>query len=407
MRILLLTQLFQPEPNHLKGLNFARGLANMGHEIEVLTGFPNYPQGYIYPGYRQRWRFKEIMEGIPVIRVPLYPSHNSSGLLRFINYVSFMLTATAPGLFSVQRPDVVHVYLGPATLAVPAMVLRLLLRVPYILDIQDLWPESVTSSGMLKIPGGGKIIDLLCRITYRYASKIIVLSPGYKSRLEMRGVDPAKIEVIYNWSDETVISNRSCHEEVLKRFDQDGRFKLIYAGNLGPLQALDAVLEAAALLKTRNSLVRLTFVGDGAEADQLKKKALERALTNVDFIPRQSPSVAACLIAAADAALVHLRDDDLGRIGIPQKVQAYMALGIPVLLAMKGDAADLISRAEAGVVSDPENPESIAAAIDALCRMPREEKERLGRNGRAFYKKTCSFEVGLRRTAAVLFESRS
>ncbi len=371
--------------------------------MEVLTGFPNYPEGKIYPGYRQSLRFQEVRDGIRIIRVPVYPSHNSSGMARAANYMSFMSTSIVPGLFRIKKPDVVHVYQGPATLALPAMILRLLFKVPFVLDVQDLWPDSVISSGMLKLSGVVGILDFWCRLTYTYAAKIVVLSPGYKKALVARGVEPDKIEVVYNWCDEKAAADEARRNQVHDRLAPNGQLVVVYAGNMGPVQALSAVIDAAGILQEHGSGIRFVLVGDGADVEKLKRRAGEMALKNVEFIPRQSPEMARCFIEEADAVLVHMKDDGLGRMGIPQKTQAYMAAGRPIIMAVKGDASELVLRAHAGIVCDSENPESIASAVKTLSRMPEEERESLGRNGRKFYEEHLSFRIGVRRMAG-LFE---
>ncbi|NLH77460.1 MAG: glycosyltransferase family 4 protein [Acidobacteria bacterium] len=405
MRILLLTQLFQPEPNQLKGLDFARELERRGHEVEVLTGFPNYPKGRIYPGYRQKFLFKEFLSGISVIRVPVYPSHNRSGFARALCYLSFAVTSVFPGLFGIRRPDVVHVYQGPATLALPAMFLRLVLGVPYVLDIQDLWPDSVGSSGMMKAGWLMAILRAWSRLTYSLARRILVLSPGYKAALAGRGVEAQKVDIVYNWSDESPIAEPCGLERIRTRVRRDGFFNVVYAGNVGPVQALGSVIEAAEILERKGAKIRFVFVGDGADLDNLKNRARTLALTNIDFIPRQPRDLARGYIRVADAVLVHLKDDDLGRLGIPQKTQAYMAAGRPIIMAVRGDAAELVRKADAGFLCEPEDPVSIASAVERLSSLPEEERERYGRNGRDFYYENLSFRAGVERTLAAYRES--
>jgi glycosyltransferase involved in cell wall biosynthesis len=397
MRILMITQLFQPEPNHLKGLAFAKELVRLGHEVEVLTGFPNYPGGKIYPDYRQRWYQRETIEGISVIRVPLFPNHSSSGFLRILCYLSLAFTACIPGLFVVRHPDVVHVYQGPATLALPAIMLWLLRSVPYILDIQDLWPESVTSSGMLTMPALTFFINKWCGLAHWLAKKIIVLSPGYKRLLLARGVEATKIEVVYNWCDESQMYALAGEKKNDDPFGLSGRFTIVYAGNLGRVQALDAVLEVAYLLYREHSDILFVFVGDGIDAERLKGITFERGLDNVHFIPRQPASEIRAILEKADALLIHLRDDPLCRVGIPQKTQAYLAAGRPIIVAVKGDAADLVIEAQAGMFCEPECPTSIAAAIIRLHNLSSVERMQMGYNGMAYYKKHLAFTVGVKR----------
>lgn len=396
MKILLITQLFQPEPNHLKGLAFAQELKRLGHSVEVLTGFPNYPGGKLYPGYRQSWRMWEELDGIPVIRVPLFPDHSSSGLRRILCYVTLALSACLPGLALVQRPDVVHVYQGPATLALPAMLLRIIFGIPFVLDVQDIWPDSVLSSGMFRYPSAKRWLDAWCGLTYALASKIVVLSPGYRSTLMERGVPAAKLEVVYNWCAE--IPNRSLSDVESKAdsFGLRGYFNVVYAGNLGRVQALESVVRAAGLLQQSHPEIHFVFVGDGVDANFLKQISADEAISNVSFIPRQPVGQVGVILDQADALLIHLRDDPLCRIGIPQKTQAYLAAGRPVVMAVKGDACELINKAQAGIVCEPENPRSIAEAVLALYRMSEAQRCLMGQNGAAYYRKYLSFERGSR-----------
>lgn len=397
MRILMITQLFQPEPNHLKGLAFAKELVRLGHEVEVLTGFPNYPGGKIYPGYRQRLWQRETLEGIPVLRVPLYPDHSGSGLRRMLCYLSLALTACLPGLLLARRPDVVHVYQGPATLALPAMLLRLLRGVPYVLDVQDLWPESVTSSGMLALPRLTFLLHKWCDLTLRLSRRVVVLSPGYRRVLGERGVPERKVEVVYNWCSETPDCPAPAGAAGEDRFGLGGRFTVLYAGNLGRVQALDAVLGAAALLRQSHPEVLFALVGDGVDTERLKALAGRQGLDNVRFIPRQPVAQIGTLLAWAEALLIHLRDDPLCRVGIPQKTQAYLAAGRPVLVAVQGEAAQLVLRARGGLACQPEQAESIAQAVRDLAALSPRQREEMGQNGRSYYERHLAFAVGVKR----------
>ncbi len=402
MRILMITQLFQPEPNHLKGLAFAKELRHMGNEVEVLTGFPNYPGGRVYAGYRQKWRVREVVDGVSILRVPLFPDHSNSGLRRFLCYMSLAFTMCIPGCFLVRRPDVVHVYQGPATLALPALLLRLLLGVPYVLDIQDMWPDSVLSSGMLKFRSARGVLNFWCNLTYRLAKKITVLSPGYKNLLVERGVPASKIEVVYNWCDEAQMLNSSGSNSKVDPYGLAGRFNVIYAGNLGPVQALDSVIEAAGLLQESFPNLQFVFVGDGIDCARLKRLVASQNINNVKFVPRQPIDKIGEILEKADALLIHLRDDPLCRVGIPQKTQAYLAVGRPIIMAVHGDASDLVKQTNSGIVCVPQNAESIARAVEDLLRMPPEKRSLMGQNGKVFYEKHLSFHVGVNRMAAII-----
>lgn len=389
----MLTQLFQPEPNHLKGLAFAREMIRLGHSVEVLTGFPNYPGGRIYAGYKQSWRMREFLDSVPIIRVPLFADHSSSPLRRILCYFSLALSTFVPGMFLVKKPDVVHVYQGPSTLAFPAMMLKMFFGVPYVLDVQDLWPESLLGSDMLKFKGLASILHVWCDLTYLMADKIIVLSPGYKQAIIQRGVPAEKIEVVYNWCDGSQEA-ATVMEEESDPFSLNGRFNVIYAGNLGRVQALDAVIAAAALLGNEYPDLRIIFVGDGVDSERLKHIVETEKISNVRFIPRQPVERVGEILKKADALLIHLRDDPLCRIGIPQKTQAYLASGRPIIMAVRGDAAELLERAGAGVTCEQENPHSIVAAIRYMIKLSPEERDIMGGNGRRFYGESLCFAIG-------------
>lgn len=403
----MITQLFQPEPNHLKGLAFAKELVRQGHEVEVLTGFPNYPGGQIYPGYRQRIWQRETTDGISIIRVPLYPDHSSSGLRRILCYISLAFSASIPGLFLVRKPDVVHVYQGPATLALPAIILRLLRKVPYVLDVQDLWPESVTSSGMLKSRFLTSALTKWCDFANRLAAKIVVLSPGYKETLINRGVSATKVDIVYNWCDESQVHKTDGVTVSVDHLGFEGRFSVVYAGNLGRVQALDSVLEAAELLSNDYPDVIFVFVGDGVDALRLKELANAKKLKNVLFVPRQPVSEIGSILRRAAALLIHLQDDPLCRVGIPQKTQAYLAMGRPLIAAVRGNAASLVEESKAGVTCEPTNPESIAAAVIRLRNMPENERAGMGNNGLKYYEEYLSFSVGVQKMNELLSEAAS
>lgn len=402
MKILMLTQLFQPEPNHLKGLAFAKEMIRLGHSVEVLTGFPNYPGGKIYAGYKQSWYMRELLDAVTVIRVPLLADHSRSTLKRMLCYVSFAFSACIPGIFLVKRPDIVHVYQGPATLALPAIVLKLFLGVPYVLDVQDLWPESVIGSGMLKrFRYLSSILHFWCDLTYHFATKIVVLSPGYKQAIMQRGVPAEKIDVVYNWCDDFQESVPE-EEADTNPFGLNGYFNVIYAGNLGCVQALDSVVKAAELIKDEFPNLRMIFVGDGVAKERLKKLVDDGNISNVRFIPRQPVERIGAILKKSDALLIHLRDDPLSQIGIPQKTQAYLAAGRPIIMAMRGDAANLLKNACAGVTCEQENPESIATAIRTLIQMTPEERNNMAINGRQYYVDNLSFSVGSRQMENIL-----
>lgn len=403
MRILLITQWFQPEP-HFMGLPFARELVKLGHEVQVLTGFPNYPGGKLYNGYRIKLLQREDMEGIPVLRVPLYPSHDRSSIGRIANYLSFAFSAAIIGPWAIKSADVAYVYHPPLTVYLPAFVIRLLRRIPLVYNIQDLWPDTLLATGMLNSPFGLKLVNKLCNFVYRSADKIVVLSPGFKQTLSSRGVPANKIEVIYNSCDDAVIHPVRPSHQLKSKLGLSDRFNVMFAGNIGKAQALAAVIDAAGIVAAKSPQIQFVFVGDGVEIEHLKQKVKEMGVGNVLFVPRQPQSKIAAFLSLADVLLVHLKDDPLFRITIPSKIQAYMAAGRPILVGVRGDAADLVEKAKAGLKCEPENPQSIANAICQLQAIPKTKLTAMGENARGFYEKELSFRIVTKRYERI-FES--
>lgn len=395
MRILLLSQFFDPEPT-LKGLAFASGLARRGHEVEVLTGFPNYPGGRVYPGYRLKPVQRETIEGVRVVRVPLYPSHDSSAVRRSTNYASFAAAAALAGPLLTRKPDVVYAYHPPASIGLPAMAQRFAKRAPIVLDIQDLWPDTLAATGMLSSGPALRAIDWWCRACYRAATRIAVLSPGFKRALIDRGVDAGKIDVVYNWCDESrTFSKRDGVRDL--PFDRTGRFVVTFAGTMGFAQGLDVVLDAAKLLAASCPDVMFVLVGGGVDRPRLAAAAIAAQLHNVVFLePRPMEEIDAVL-QASDALLVHLKPHPLFEITIPSKTQAYMAAGRPILMGCNGDARGLVEDAGAGVAFEPGNGTALAGAIMALIRLGPNATRAMGDAGRSFYRRELSMEVGIAR----------
>ncbi|MBB6017763.1 sugar transferase [Deinococcus radiopugnans] len=392
MRILLITQWFDPEPS-FKGLLFAQELRRQGHQVEVLTGFPNYPGGKVYPGYRVRPFQREIMDGIPILRVPLYPSHDGSGVKRALNYLSFAAAASIGTLF-VSRPDVAYVYHPPATVSLPAMVLQALRRVPFVYDIQDLWPDTLAATGMMENAAVLKGVGGWMNQVYRQAAHITVLSEGFKERLQQRGVPENKLSVIPNWTDEGQIDLAAPDPARARELGFEGRFNVVFAGTMGKAQALDTVLEAAELLQISQPTARFVMIGGGVEVERLQAQTLERQLSNVVFLPRRPPSEIGEILNLADALLVHLKDDPLFSITIPSKTQAYLMVGKPILMGVRGDAAQMVEDAGAGYAFEPQHPQTLADAVERLIGMTASERDHMGVSGQAYYWQKLSLEVG-------------
>lgn len=405
MRILLLTQWFQPEP-FFKGLPLAAELQARGHDVQVLTGFPNYPGGKLYPGYRVRPWQREVFQGVSVTRVPLYPSHNKRPFPRSLNYLSFAASAASLGPCLVRSPDVVYVY-NLVTLGVAAGLLRLLHRCRLVLDVQDLWPESITGSGMLgsrtvETSWSLRLLSRWCRREYRRPDRVVVQSPGFKQDLMERGVPGQRIKVIYNWCDESQELPSNPTGDWASDFAADGRFHVLFAGTMGVMQGLDVVVAAARKLQQTAPDICFVLAGDGVEKERLEHES--QGLTNIRFIGRQRPEEMGNLYASADALLVHLKDVPSHLITIPSKTQAYLFAGKPILCGVAGDTADLVRLADAGIAFQPDDVDSLVDAVTKVSTATRQQRQAWGDNGREYYQRHLCFHEGVSHLEEVFTE---
>ena len=393
MKIMLLTQWFDPEPA-FKGLAFARQLIKESFSVEVVTGFPNYPTGKIYPGYKLHLLQREYIDDVQITRVPLYPSHDSSAFKRILNYTSFGLSSLIYGLFWAKKPDVIYVYHPPLTTAISAIIIRFFKKVPVVYDIQDMWPDTLAATEMLKNKKLLALIGRICLWVYKHADKIVVLSPGFKALLIQRGVQEDKIQVIYNW----------CHEDALKSINQTSQLRLspyklniLFAGNIGYAQGLDAIVRAAEKLSHLALDVAFVLLGNGVALKTLKDKIKAKNLNNIICLPAVPMHEVSAYLNAADILLVHLKDNPLFSVTIPSKTQAYMAIGKPILMAVRGDAAELVKTAECGITASPEDAENIVSTILKFIEMSEDERRLMGEKGQAYYFKHLSLDVGVKK----------
>lgn len=400
MRIVYVSQWFEPEPNNSKTEAFLNELVAEGAQLTVLTGFPNYPGGKLYPGYRIRPFQREMLMGFEVHRVPLYPSHSRSSIGRIANYLSFFLSSLTYGLINGRKFDLAYVYHPPITVGLSAGLWGWLWRVPFVIEIQDLWPDSVAASDMAGTAVLSRLIQLVCNFVYRRAARIVVQCPGMKQKLLERGVPDEKVVVIYNWTDEKAFAGPA--ELSVPFLNAPDRFKLIYAGNFGRAQNCETLIRAVALAGKRLPKLQLLMIGDGVEEKRLRLLLAELGAANIHFHPRVPRKAMAAIYPHADALVCTLTRQDLFAYVIPTKTQAYLAAGRPVLMSVSGDAAQLINASGAGISVPPEDPEALAGAIVRMAEMPREQREAMGRAARAYYDEHLSFARGMATTLEVI-----
>lgn len=402
-KILYITQWFDPEPNIIKGPAFVRELEASGYEVEVLTGLPNYPTGKLFPGYRVRLFQRETIGEVRVMRVPLYPSHGTSSLGRGLNFLSFFASVLVFLLLRGNRYDQWYVYHPPITVGLAAALARTVVRRPFTLEIQDLWPDTVTASGMAGTGRVGRLLGALCNFTYARAKRIITQSQGMKNRLLERGVPAKKVSVIYNWADDTA-GALPPPDRAARGFDE--AFTIVYGGNLGRMQALDTALAAMATLRDRECQAELVLVGDGIERIALEAEAERLGLTNVRFVGRVPQDMIGHWFAAADALLLHIASDPLFEITIPSKCQYYLACGRPIVAGIDGEAASILDASGGAIVVPPQDAETLADAIERMASLSPARRSDMGNAGRAYYKEHLGFERGIAQTLQALDSDR-
>jgi glycosyltransferase involved in cell wall biosynthesis len=387
----MVTQLFDPEPT-FKGMVFARAMHERGFEVEVVTGFPNYPGGRLYPGYRLQLIRREIKDNVSITRLPLFPSHDQNAIRRSANYISFCISVSIYLTLFAKRADIVYVYHPPLTVGLAAAFAKIFRKTPMVIDIQDMWPDTLKATGMIRSNWILKIVDVFCRWLYRQVSHIVVLSPGFRKLLIARGVPENKITTIMNWADEAAIISPKGQTSIA--IHPAGKFRVLFAGNMGRAQALDNVIDAARIVAENCSIVEFVFLGGGLEVNHLKKRATDTGLSNVIFLPPVPMADVGSYLAAADCLLVHLRDDPLFAVTIPSKTQAYMAAGKPIIIAVEGNAAELITQSNSGIAVPPNNPGALSEAVLRLARCPKDELERMGSAAKDFYDANMSLARG-------------
>lgn len=379
MKITILTQWYPPEPATLMH-EMAQELALHGHDVEVITGFPNYPSGQLHPDYRLRSWMRERIDGIDILRTWLYPEHSHSAIKRIINYISFSLSATLFGSLKARRPDILFVYHPPLTVGFVGWVLSRFWRIPFIYQIQDMWPETLRATGMLNNSRILKIVGMGAKFIYNRADAICVISSGFQNNLLQKGVPAHKISVISNWVDLENYYPADIDTALAEELGLAGKFNIMFAGNIGEAQKLDTVLDAAEHLKNQEN-IQFVFVGDGVALDHLKNIKVQKHLTNVRFLGRYPAKDMPSLYAMADVLLVHLKNDPLFEITIPHKIFAYLASRKPLLVAVKGDSARIVKMMDAGLTCNPEDYIEMANVINQFYAMAPEKRQRLATNG--------------------------
>ncbi|MCH2187352.1 glycosyltransferase family 4 protein, partial [Myxococcota bacterium] len=335
-----------------------------GHEVTVITGVPNHPSGKIFPGFQNRWIQEEQVDGIRVVRTWMLLTANSGFLKRILNYILFGLTA-AWASRRMKNPDVVIATSPQFFCGLSGALVARLKRRPFILEIRDLWPKSIVELEQLSEGPALRILEFLERWMYHAADGIVVNTQAFIDHITATGVQKERIELIYNGIDANRFQPRPPDEGLKKEFDLAGRTTVAYIGTLGLAHGLAAVIETAAALRNEQEILFL-LIGGGAEGDRLQKLIAEQQLKNIRLIGLQPRERMPAWIATVDILLVCLRDLPVFETVIPSKIFEFLAQERPVIVTARGEIARMARSSDVALVTEPENPEALARAIQQV-----------------------------------------
>lgn len=390
LKVLVVTQYFWPENMRINDM--VRDFSEKGHEVTVLTGLPNYPEGSVYPRYRENPNDFMMYEGAKIVRVPLVPRGKRSVNL-IMNYLSFFTSASTLGLWKLRgkKYDAVFVYaVSPIMAAIPALVIGRVKKAPVFIWVLDLWPETLRAVGVLRHPHLLAIVGRMVSWIYNRADYLLVQSHGFFENVRKYCTkDIAAERLVYfpSWAEDDFSGSAPAESALLLR--DDAMFTVVFAGNLGEAQDFPTILEAAQSVKTKVQ-VRWVIVGDGRMSEWLAEQVKSRGLDNVHLLGRHPLEAMPGLFACADALLVSLKTNDVFEKTIPGKVQAYLASGKPILAMINGEAARVIDESGAGLSCSSGDAMALANITHQLASIDIEQRRRMGNSGREYYLKNYS-----------------
>jgi glycosyltransferase involved in cell wall biosynthesis len=365
MHILFLTDNFPPEGNApaTRTYEHAKEWLKLGHKVTIITGAPNFPEGKVFDGFSNRWYSKTILDGIEVRRVKTYITANEGFAKRILDFMSFMVTSFFAGLF-VKKPDVIIGTSPQFFTAISAWALSAVRFKPFIFELRDIWPASITAVGAMERSLPIRILEKIEMFLYRRADKIISVTHSFKLELIDRGVDGTKIDVVLNGVDLSKYEPALHKDEAFaEQYDLTDKFVVGYVGTHGLAHSLDKIVEAAELLTDLKD-VRILFAGGGAAKADVEKLVNNKQLSNVVLIPRQQKELMPQIWSLCDISLISLKDTDLFKTVIPSKIFESMGMGLPMIMTSPtGEATDILTSSNSGVVIEPESPKAVAAEI--------------------------------------------
>jgi colanic acid biosynthesis glycosyl transferase WcaI len=371
VRILLLTDHYPPESNPpaIRCSMHAKRWVQRGHHVNIVTSFPNYPDGKVYGGYRQSLFKRETLDSINVLRVPTLIFPNRGIFLRILDFLSFMFTSSIASFF-VGRPDVVLATSPQFFTAVSGWFVSRVYRRPFVFEIRDLWPDSIVAIGAMKEGRAIRFIRVIEQFLYRQADLIVTVTSSSRDLLTARGIDGDKIVVVSNGIDVGQLTPGPAPVELRRRLGLVNKIVVSYVGAVGMAHGLQLILDAARDCRNRLPEVHFIIVGSGAELRDLQLQARERALGNVTFIGRVAHSEIVNYWRLSDMTLVLLKDVPLFRTVIPSKIFEAMATRTPIITNVRGELQTLLDPLGTAVMIEPSNLNALVDAIETLAKSP-------------------------------------
>lgn len=366
MHITFVSQYFPPEVNApaVRTHEHAKEWVEAGHDVTVITGFPNHPDGVIPPDYQGEFFRRETIDGIDVVRTWLYAAPNAGFARRIANYLSFAASSVGLGGLLTEPPDVLVATSPQLFVGLSGVALSRLFDVPFVVEIRDLWPKSIEDMGVLDDRVTIGALEALETLMYRAAERVVIVSESFRDHIAERGVNSTNIEFIPNGIDPEFLDEAES-VEVRDEFDIDeDAFLVGYVGTHGMAHGLTNVLDAADELS--NEDVEFLFVGDGARRDALIEKTEDEGIDNATFGGMQPRETIPSFYDACDVCLVPLRDEPVFKTVLPSKMFEIMAVGTPMVVSVGGEAERVVSEGDAGVCVPPEDTEAMVEAIEHL-----------------------------------------
>ena len=382
MKILLVTQYFYPE--NFKSNDIAFELVKRGHEVTVLTGLPNYPEGKFYKDYGFFKRRNETINGVKVIRALLIPRGKGGGVRLLLNYFSWAFFASIRALFLAfqYKFDAVLVHEpSPITQGFPAIVIKKIQKIPLHFWVLDLWPESLTSAGGVKNKTVLSFFTGMVKYIYNNSDKILISSKGFKESILTKGKYEDKLVYFPNWAEDSILKGETNYP--IPTLPQG--FKILFAGNIGVAQDVNSIIKTALILKERLD-IHFVFVGDGRSKQELEDFVATNNLSQtVHFMGRFPIDAMKTFFTKSDVLLVSLKDELIFNLTVPAKLQAYLCTQKPILGILNGEGAELIAEANCGFSTNAGNSEGLAKEIVKLYELSEEQRNILGKNGFTYF----------------------